>query len=138
MAENMAKDVIRCVSQAVVTTLQTLAKQEVSGVVDRHSPEGMAFLKPLKGKGWVVPSCIPATTRNKGITNPTEQWKRNKKSRGRWPILPLEKEIYFTKVDFCSWLLRITYKTQTGFFGSGQCRQASRRTCSLRCHYFQL
>lgn len=84
----------------------------------RHSPEGTAFLRPLKGKEWVMPGCIPVT-KSKRITNPTAQWKRNKKSQGRRAILPLEKEIYFNKADFCSWLLRIMYQTQTGLIWSG-------------------
>lgn len=48
-----------------------------------------------------------------------KQLKRNKKSRGRLPILPLEKVEYFNKADFCSWLLRITYQTQSGLIWSG-------------------
>lgn len=83
-----------------------------------HSPEGMAFLRPLKGKGWVVAGCIPAA-RSQRITDPMEQWKRNKKSRRRHPILPLENVEYFNKADFCLWLLRIMYQTQTGLIWSG-------------------
>jgi len=101
-----------CCSQFV-----SWVEQKVPGFAERqhHSSEGVVFLIPLKGKGWIVPGCIPATTRNKRTANPTEQWKRKETSRGRQPTLPLEKEIHFNKADFCSWLLRIRYQPQAGF-----------------------
>lgn len=77
---------------------------------------------PLKEKERRTPNSLTRTRRRKRTRTQAEKkkeqeprCKRNRKTRERGPILPIEKEIYFKRDGFQSWLLRRVHQIQAGF-----------------------